>query len=171
MNKSFLHTLTHAVINEGNVQIYNSYHDLLFSPTSLKKVVDRISAEIVKLQNKHNFDAIVVTGISGTGMAFPVSYITGIPVVVVRKTTRNTHGKLIEGPNISVKKYIILDDFVVTGDSVKRVKKQMDKLAKQSKETCECVGVVTYTAKKKMTKAIDVSYKKEENHFIPHYSI
>ena len=122
------------------MRIENSYHNIIFAPSKLKKKADSVSKKILKLQKELGFDAIAITGVSGAGIGFAVSYITGIPCIYVRKSKNKTHGKLIEGPNKDIKSYIILDDFIVTGETIKRVVKNL----KSQYKTIECCGIFVY---------------------------
>ena len=112
-------------------------------PKRLKEITDATSKYIKKLHRKLKFDAIVVTGLSGAGIGFPVAYKTGIPIVYVRKSKVDTHGNDIEGMNaLSLMrdlKYIILDDLIATGKTVKKVMRTM-----RREYHAECVGILLY---------------------------
>lgn len=122
----------------------NSYHEEIFNRDLCKATVKKVVADIRALKKELGFNTIVITGISGAGMGFIVGYQTGIPVVFVRKPEDNTHGNLIEGPDDhTMKKYIILDDFVSSGDTVRRVVKTIQKRAIIA-EDIKCVGVYQF---------------------------
>jgi adenine/guanine phosphoribosyltransferase-like PRPP-binding protein len=118
------------------------YHKML-----VDKTVELINNRVIKgvaIETK----AIVFTGMSGAALAYPVSYLTGIPLICVRKAGIKTHSThwvesgsavrdaLFEGKPIS---YIILDDLIDSGASVKRIQRYM------RKETpMKCQGIVVY---------------------------
>ena len=106
-------------------------------PKNHVKGVDRIVKNIVKLRKTLKFDAIACTGLSGASIAFTVSYFTKIPIIYLRKHTTRTHGSPIEfiGTNCNAS-YIILDDFVETGATVKRILRKLKYL--------ECKGIYSY---------------------------
>lgn len=75
--------------------------------------------------------AVVVTGKSGMALAFGAKMLVNFPLVVVRKAGDSSHGFRIEGtPDTRVDRYVILDDFVVSGDTVRRIVLELDNLAK-----------------------------------------
>lgn len=118
------------------------YLGTVFSPGRLKRKVSAVSRHLLKLQKKLKFQAIVFTGVSGASIAFPVSYETGIPVVLIRKKKEGSHGDLIEGPNrLELKRYLILDDFIVTGATVHRVLKTVDSDELFDEDRAQCVGI------------------------------
>jgi adenine/guanine phosphoribosyltransferase-like PRPP-binding protein len=120
------------------------YLDFIGDSEQLKKVTDATAKYIKKLHRKLKFDAIVVTGLSGAGVGFPVSYKTGLPVIYIRKSRVYTHGEDIEGivgnlKNKRLLKYIILDDLIGTGKTVKKIMRKMQKEIRS-----ECVGILLY---------------------------
>ncbi len=106
---------------------HSGYHDVVFSPRELKATVNRVVKNLKNLKKKLKFNAIAFRGASGAGVAFPVSAITGIPVIYVRKKNESTHGCGVEGPDTPVRRYIILDDFVDSGKTVKAIIKEITK--------------------------------------------
>jgi adenine/guanine phosphoribosyltransferase-like PRPP-binding protein len=84
----------------------------------LPKVVQRLK----KIRKTHPFDAIAFTGTSGMGYGFPLSFLLKIPVIHVRKKNKSHCNYAIEG-TLSSKRYLIVDDFIETGATVKRIKK------------------------------------------------
>lgn len=117
---------------------HSSYHTTIFNPKKLKRAVSKTVALLRKLQPKLKFDAIAFRGQSGAGVAYPVSIQTGVPLVLVRKN-ESSHGYDIEGPNKIVKRYIIIDDFVSTGATVRAITRALG-----LEGDCKCVGIVAY---------------------------
>jgi orotate phosphoribosyltransferase len=77
-------------------------------------------------RKKHPFDAIAFTGSSGAALAFPLSFFLEIPLIHVRKDDKNHYGKPIEG-TVSSKKYLIVDDLIASGASIRKIVKTIDK--------------------------------------------
>ncbi len=101
-----------------------SYNHEVLCPIELKKNLPKIAARVLDLQQKLCFDCIVSTGISGNGRSFVVSYLTGIPIAVVRKEGEQCHGDRVESRlryQQGTIKYLILDDFIAGGDTLRRV--------------------------------------------------
>jgi adenine/guanine phosphoribosyltransferase-like PRPP-binding protein len=71
------------------------------------------------------FDSIVVQGVSGQCVGFPVALRLNKPILVLRKADEDTHsyagGSLINA-NASGKRVLFLDDFVSSGDTFERCK-------------------------------------------------
>ncbi len=73
---------------------------------------------------RHDFDAIVVRGMSGVTVGAILAYQWKKQLVIVRKESDTTHGVPIEGKNLvdlhSVR-YIILDDFTSSGTTMREM--------------------------------------------------
>lgn len=93
-----------------------------YNAEQFREIVRRVAGKLPALLHKHDIDAIVVSGKSGICVAFAVQMLIDIPLVVVRKRGENTHGTMIEGREGQlVGRYAILDDFVASGDTVRRI--------------------------------------------------
>jgi adenine/guanine phosphoribosyltransferase-like PRPP-binding protein len=91
-------------------------------------------------ENFSNIDAIVVTGLSGLIIGSTVSMKTGKQLVVVRKPRDESHASTnVEGlTNLHYPfKYVILDDFIDSGKTLRRIVQQMGKSPK-------CLGYLLY---------------------------
>ena len=116
------------------------YHCI--SVNQFKPVVKRTATALRRLKPVLGFEQIVCTGISGQSIAWPVGYVTGIPVDVVRrKGERGHHGYTVEN-FARDKPYIILDDFVSSGSTIKYMVRTLNK--EKDAETSLCVGVFCY---------------------------
>lgn len=88
-------------------------------------------------------DVIAVTGKSGMSVAFAAQMIKPFPLMVIRKETDQSHGSMIEGPGgLVVKRYVILDDFVDSGATIKRVLTQISNA--HGGDEAKCVAVAQY---------------------------
>lgn len=117
------------------------YHCI--SENQFKRVVKQTATAIRRLQKLLEFNQIVCTGISGQSIAWPVGYVTDIPVAVVRrKSERGHHGYKVE--NFSrYKRYIIIDDFICTGDTIRHMVQTINK--EYADDGSQCVGVFCYS--------------------------
>jgi orotate phosphoribosyltransferase len=80
----------------------------------LREVVQHTVRDLMPHLSK--FDSIAATGTSGLVVAAPVSVLTGIPLVVVRKKHDQSHsGRILENPAEMGKRVLFLDDFISTG--------------------------------------------------------
>lgn len=141
----------------------SSYHKVTYEPKALKKSVNRICRNLKKLKKKLRFDAIAFQGSSGAAYAYPVSVLTGMHLIYVRKEAVNRHhGDYIEGTCDRIRRYIILDDFIATGDTIRRIIKKIDGYGKElhPDDKARCVGVALYNDKDGNTNTnIDIKYK------------
>jgi adenine/guanine phosphoribosyltransferase-like PRPP-binding protein len=80
------------------------------------------------LRYRRDYDAIAFTGVSGAAYGFPAALRTHCPAIVVRKTLDDgTHScHLVEGPR-DIERYCIVDDFIASGDTVRRIIEQVSK--------------------------------------------
>lgn len=120
------------------------YNEDLYAPRRLRAVVNRVVKKIVVLKKKLRFQAIAFTGSSGAAIAYAVSAATGIPLIHVRAKGTKSHGDAIEGSDKRVERYVILDDMIASGATVRRVYTNVQRLASRSWNTIECVGVLLY---------------------------
>lgn len=87
---------------------------------------------------KVDFDAIVCAGTSGLMIAPPVAELMNKHICVVRNTTDCYSEFPVEG--VSPYRYVIVDDLICSGKTVKRIIKAM----KDQHPKASCVGVYTY---------------------------
>jgi adenine/guanine phosphoribosyltransferase-like PRPP-binding protein len=100
-------------------EIKTDYLGSVYGSDFLKKIPLAVK-KLRALKKILKFDAIAFTGNSGAGFGFPLSFLLKIPVINVRKrATAHYEGK-IEG-TISSKRYLIVDDFISTGNTIKRI--------------------------------------------------
>lgn len=121
------------------MDFYSKYLKTVFDNESFVKKVNSLGKEIVSLKRKIPFDAIAFSGTSGSAMAFPISYSLKIPLICVRKGGKKNnshfsdsfHGNIpcVEG-FLEANKYIIIDDFIESGNTIKRIKKEVNKFYK-----------------------------------------
>ena len=101
-----------------------------------KKMYKR--AKLALKKYKGQYDSIAFTGMSGAMIAVPIAQSLRKPLIMVRKTTKDCHSRhMVEG-NISCKNYIIIDDLIASGDTVKGVQKKIFEWAPKA----HCIGVL-----------------------------
>jgi orotate phosphoribosyltransferase len=105
------------------------------------KLVPLVVKKLRTIKRRHPFDAIAFTGSSGAALAYPLSYLLKLPLIHVRKETSHYSGGKIEG-TISSKRYVIVDDFIETGASIKRVVKAIDSELDEAKP----VAILLYSS-------------------------
>lgn len=108
------------------VSVGNAYKHDIFEPDRLVKRAREIAEYLAEWQidTGERIEALAVRGSSGLGMGTPVSMLTGIPLIYVRKDgERNaTHGTPIEGSaKRMLSTYMVFDDTIASGNTVKRI--------------------------------------------------
>src|SRR5258706_474101 len=118
-------------------KIQTDYLGKVYSMEFLK-LVPKAVKKIRAIKRKHPFDAIAFTGSSGAALAFPLSYLLKLPLIHVRKGKSHYGGGQIEG-TISSKRYLIIDDFIETGASIRRVIKAVNSELDDAKPVAICL--------------------------------
>lgn len=113
---------------------YDSYLPL-HGPRHLKRTIKSLCRLIQ--QKKIQFDAIAFRGYSGSLLAVPVALQMDKHLVIVRKPREMSHGDPVEGK--VHRRYIIVDDHISSGNTVKSIVRTIDKW---SKRYSKCVGIV-----------------------------
>lgn len=125
-----------------------SYLQHVFDPARFAKSVDKTLSAAERLKKCLGFDTIAFTGMSGAAMAFLLSHWMGVPLLCVRKKTDSSHyvnsfpPRYLEGNVVEVRKYLIIDDFIASGASVR----YMIDTIKEQNYSAECVGMLLYAA-------------------------
>ena len=126
---------------------HSDYLSRLVPTASLKKTISLCKRA---LKNK-NFDAIAFRGLSGTLVGPAVVVGMNKTMLAVRKRDDNSHSDMMVEGDKGAKHYIIIDDFINSGSTVRAIRKEVKKFAPQAK----CVGVLevnnlwwAYNAKK-----------------------
>lgn len=115
---------------------HSSYLAPIYDPVRFKNLIARVAQEIKAFRKENRFDAIAFRGSSGAAAAFPLSLRLGIPIIYVRKDNESGHGQKVEGPNKAVKTFIIVDDLIASGRTVKAI---LDALPDAT-----CLGIFLY---------------------------
>jgi orotate phosphoribosyltransferase len=116
-----------------------------YLPLTPQRIKESVTAAVKLFRGvKTRYTFIVCSGYSGVLIAPHVVLAVNKELIIVRKSAQNTHGMLVEQHNIRGKDYIILDDFIQTGDTVRRIIEILQK----EKPHLKCVGIVAYDYKK-----------------------
>ena len=97
-----------------------------------------------------DFDAIAFRGMSGALISPVVAARLNKKVIVCRKTTDNSHSSYETEANFSdIKRYIIIDDFMETGKTIRVILNQVRRanMTKSGRGRSKCVGVFLYLNK------------------------
>ncbi|KKN10175.1 hypothetical protein LCGC14_1039230 [marine sediment metagenome] len=116
------------------------------SPLKYKRLIDKIADQLMALKKKKSFGAVAFRGSSGAALAYPLSAQLNIPIICVRKSNESSHGLSIEGTQRNIKRYVIIDDFMESGKTIKAILAAIDKKKDWTADgKAECVGIVLYT--------------------------
>lgn len=132
--------------------IHSSYMHPIFNIEQFPNLVESVITSAKLLMDKHPYDTIAFTGNSGSALAYILSFTLKIPLICVRKPGEDSHfiGKpstwfpirdrdLFEG-NLSCKNYIIIDDGISSGKSVKKIRDVIDATCASAR----CVAMLMY---------------------------
>lgn len=118
--------------------VRSQYLTDLFRPEYRTQIINRSVSKINQLYL--DFDAVVFTGNSGALIVPEIAIALNKPFTLVRKETNSHSCFLVEG-FIMFNKYLIIDDFVESGNTVRNIIKEINKNLLGFKE---CIGVFTY---------------------------
>lgn len=130
-----------------NFSIYPNYGWTLFKPAEWNTRMQAACQQVKKLHKTLKFDALAFTGSSGAAGAFILGANLELPVIYVRKKDELSHGKSIEANSAfnPIGRYLIIDDFVGSGATVRHIVNSIsDTAKKEAEDPPECVGVFLY---------------------------
>jgi len=76
-----------------------------------------------------DFDSIAFTGVSGAALAFPLSVSLDKSLLCVRKRGESNHSPFVVEGYIDTMSYIIVDDFVHSGATIRRIIREIKLVA------------------------------------------
>ena len=106
--------------------MFNVESDYLFPVyrTHKYKILIKETAKKIKaFQKKNPFDAIAFRGSSGAALAFPVANKLNVGLIHIRKN-KGHYGRCYEGV-CGIESYIIIDDFICSGKTIKTIIKHV----------------------------------------------
>ena len=140
-------------------KIESVYLHKVYEPKQFKKTVDETIKVVVALNKKKKINAIAFTGTSGAALAYPVSYATGIPLLCVRKSTKDNHYRAKLEGYTRPKNYIIIDDCVCTGTTIKKMVKAIKEYSPASKLSTLVLYADRYDDIERLEKAVKTKVK------------
>ncbi len=109
--------------------IHTQYLFELLDPISFSKAIE----VAVKHLEKTHFEAIAVTGNSGTVFGGALAFWMEKKLILVRKESDNTHSCYRVEGDCTISSWIFVDDRIVTGTTFDRVTKALRLFAPQAK--------------------------------------
>lgn len=99
----------------------------VFQPKELKKAARDIANQIkYDRNNGTHINAIAVTGLSGLTFGCVIAFLTGLPLIALRKTDYSHSSYTIEYDDTLVGyAYCIVDDLIASGDTINRIIRNM----------------------------------------------
>ena len=128
----------------------NGYCSNAQAPQAHMMVLENIRNLLVRLMRETGANCIAVRGTSGLSMAYGMRMLDLLknrellPFVMVRKDDGH-HGGPVESLNFNVQEiggYLILDDFISSGNTINKIIEKMEIYAEDKDVTCH--GVVLY---------------------------
>jgi orotate phosphoribosyltransferase len=101
----------------------------VFEPELFDRLCDKTAARLKKLRSKLGFDAVAFMGMSGSLLAPPVARQLKLRMIAVRPVGNSSHTHsvhVVEAPD-GCDRYVILDDFIETGETVRRIVRETKK--------------------------------------------
>jgi len=146
-----------------------SHTDKVYNPELFDRTIDKCVKALKAIwEEEGRFQAIAGSGNSALPMLGAISYITGIPMIAVRKAGDNAHdnrqvnGPIYEGGAKSLN-YVFIDDFIATGKTFNRT---IEYIAHEAKIPTKCIAMVNYEEEyhdtyKKITQVSKALVKKQ----------
>ncbi len=121
----------------------------------IRKIVQKLK-DVIK-EKELKFNTIVIQGLSGATIGFPLAMALGKNIAYVRKTNKHCHSShVVEGRLWPP--YLILDDFSKSGKTIKQIVEIL------VEEYCKIAGIILYDEP-----GYQASYFKFERKKIPLY--
>jgi orotate phosphoribosyltransferase-like protein len=100
-------------------------------PERLTELLKNANLRFGRLKKIHQIDAIAFTGSSGAAIAFTLGIKHNIPLIYVRKPGEESHGGQVEcNADTVIKSYLIVDDFIDSGNTIIRIATGVNEIAK-----------------------------------------
>lgn len=106
------------------MHISSSYLSNVYDPARFPLTIKAVLRELRSLRRKAGFDAIAFRGSSGAAAAYPAAGRLGCGLIHVRKDMGHSFME-VEGA-YDVDSYVIVDDFISNGDTVRSIVARVD---------------------------------------------
>lgn len=123
-----------------NKYINTDYLQSVFYPKTFNYKINILYKKLKKFVKINKIDAIAFTGMSGAAFAFPLSLKLKIPLLCIRKKIDKSHSHLKVEGFIYSKNFIIIDDFIDTGNTINYIVKSINEINHEA----ECKGIFLY---------------------------
>jgi len=119
--------------------IHSQYFKQALDPSKRSLIINAV----VKSLKGVKFDSVVCRGMSGMVIAPLVAHKMKKGLTFVRKSD-NSHSEYdVEG--VLAKKYVIIDDFIGTGDTIDEINRRLDKFNREYNISMNIVRIVLYS--------------------------
>lgn len=106
---------------------------------------------LVRILKHHDFDSIACRGLSGLLVAPTVAMMMDKTLLVIRKQDEDCHSwRAVEG-DANALRYVIIDDLICSGDTVKAILRAMER----ERIDAKCIGVIQYLYITSTTEPLD----------------
>lgn len=127
-------------------QVKTDYLEDVFNISNFAKMVDKLILSAQKMRKEIGFDTIAFQGTSGSAGAYILAKELYVPLICIRKENEKSHyaqdNGLFEG-SLDAKRYIIVDDFICSGHTVRRIE---NIIHEKLKGNAKCVGYLMYSS-------------------------
>lgn len=123
-------------------KIQTSYMENVYKVEAFTQIVQKATQVLRRFKKKHPFDAIAFRGHSGAALAYPLSLKLKVPLICIRKGSSHTDMKL-EGV-ANARTYLIVDDFIDKGNTIKKIKQEVNRNRYWDQKKPELVGILLY---------------------------
>lgn len=138
------------------MRVYSGYATG-YSPDRVEAAAHKV-ASMVRQAKANGVDTFVVHGNSGVPAGFAALMLEDFNLVLVRKDNDASHGAPIEGPDChEFDKYMVIDDFVCTGGTIRRIVNKINTLSAQRGEVPPvCMGILCYGSPYRRTDRVTI---------------
>ena len=122
--------------------IHTSYLDKVYYPEQYKMTIFGAKAILAHIVKHYPIDTIAFTGNSGAAMGYILAAHINLPMICIRKNRgEGTHFQHEFEGNLDCRNYLIVDDLICTGNTIKYIHKVIaDKLNDKAK----CSAILLY---------------------------
>lgn len=121
--------------------VVTDYLRRVLEPVSFKKTLKALVKRLDKY--KDDFDTIVFRGMSGALIGPALAVEMNKQMLLIRKDKQCHSAYLCEG-NHDLEKYIVVDDLVCTGDTMRAINKEVQAIGRDVGTTPQFRGLITY---------------------------
>jgi len=121
--------------------IQTHYLSSVYEPEEFQKTVKNSLKRIRQFMRTKDgqFDAIAFTGTSGAAMAYIIAHKLNVGLICIRKDKSSHYKGKVEGVR-NAKKYIIIDDFIDSGNTIGSILDSVKVFSPKAK----CSGIFLY---------------------------